>query len=201
MDQDIHIVGIAGLPRSGKDSLAALFIERGYFGVSLGDIVRNVSRERHVDATDPISVANMTETSNYLRQEKGADFALKMALEQYQGALKDNPYNGLVVFSVRVPVEVDFIAQHNGKLIWVEAQDAVRHERALKHMREGEQAISLEDFLAQEALQWQPQPGIPIEIQMNVEYVKQNSTHVFENNFSTLEEFELAAHKLVDQLS
>lgn len=201
MDQNIHIVGIGGLPRSGKDSLAALFIERGYFGVSLGDIVRNVSRERHAVAPDPISIANMTETSNYLRQEKGADFALKIALEQYRNALKNAPYKGLVLFSIRAPIEVDFIATHNGRLIWVEATDAVRYERSLKHMREGEVAVGLEDFVAQEALQWQPRPDLPAEIQMNVEYVKEHSTDTFENNFATLEEFEAAAHQLVDQIS
>lgn len=201
MNKDIHIVGIGGLPRSGKDSLAALFIERGYFGVSFGDIVRNVSRERHADAPDPISIANMTETSNHLRQEKGADFALKIALDQYQEALKNAPYKGLVVFSVRAPVEVDFIAAHGGRLIWVEATDAVRYERSLKHMREGEVAVELDDFLAQEALQWQPQPDLPAEIQMNIAYVKEHATDVFENNSSTMEEFEKAAHKLVDQIS
>ncbi len=201
MEQNIHIVGIGGLPRSGKDSLAALFIERGYYGVSLGDIVRNVSRERHADTPDPISIANMTETSNHLRQEKGADFALKIALDQYRNALKNAPYKGLVVFSIRAPIEVDFIAEHAGKLIWVEAEDMVRHERNLKHMREGEVAVGLEDFVAQEALQWQPRPDMPAEIQMNVAYVKEHATDTFENNFSTLEEFESAAHQLVDQLS
>lgn len=201
MNKDIHIVGIGGLPRSGKDTLADLFIERGYFGVSFGDIVRNISRERHADAPDPISIANMTETSNHLRQEKGADFALKIALDQYHEALKNAPYKGLVVFSVRAPVEVDFILAHGGKLIWVEATDAVRYERSLKHMREGEVAVELDDFLAQEALQWQPQPDLPAEIQMNIAYVKEHATDVFENNSSTLEEFEVAAHKLVDQIS
>lgn len=201
MDSDIHIIGIAGLPRSGKDSLAALFIERGYYGVSLGDIVRNAARVRHADKPDPISVANMTETANHLRAEKGADFALHIALDQYRDALKDRAYHGLVVFSVRAPVEVDFILQHGGNLIWVEASDAVRHKRGLQHLRDGEQPISLEEFLSQEALQWQPQPNIPAEIQMDVGYVREKATQVFENNFATLEEFETAAHSMVDQLS
>lgn len=201
MESDIRIIGIGGLPRSGKDSLAALFIDRGYYGVSLGDIVRNESRIRHADAPDPISVANMTETANHLRAEKGADFALQMALSQYHDASQDQDYHGLVVFSVRVPVEVDFILNHGGSLIWVEASDQVRHERGLQHLREGEQPVGLEEFLAQEALQWQPQPNIPAEIQMDVAYVREKATQVFENNFQTLEEFEAAAHSMVDQLS
>ena len=68
----MKLIGIGGLSRSGKDTLAEFLISKGYFGVSLGDIVRNQSRIRHADAPDPISIANMTETANNLRQQKGA---------------------------------------------------------------------------------------------------------------------------------
>ena len=50
----MNIVGIAGLPRSGKDTLAELFMKQGYFGVSFGDIFRDVSRQRHADKPDPL---------------------------------------------------------------------------------------------------------------------------------------------------
>lgn len=196
----MKLIGIAGLPRSGKDSLAELFIERGYFGVSLGDIVRNESRIRHADSEDPISIEHMTETSNFLRETKGADFALQIALDQYQSANTSHEYKGLVVYSVRAPVEADFILNQTGTLIWVEAHDEVRRKRWLVHLREGEEVLELDEFLRQEALQWEPQPGIPPEIQMDVSYVKEKANCMFENNFASLAEFEIAAHNLVDGL-
>jgi len=197
---NMKIIGIGGLPRSGKDALAELFMEEGYFGVSFGDIVREFTRERHKDKPDPISVANMTETSNWLRETKGADVILQEALQRYQEAQKDHGYKGLVLFSVRAPVEADFILAHDGDLIWVEADDTIRHQRNLKHLREGEAAISLEEFKRQEALQWQPQPGIPAEVQMDISYVKQHATRVFINNGNDFETFKNSAKQLIEEM-
>lgn len=197
----MKIIGIGGLPRSGKDTLAELLIKDGYYGVSFGDIVRSHSLKRHRDKPDPISVANMTDTSNWLREQQGADVILKEALGQYQKASKDKKYKGLVLFSVRAPVEVDFILARGGELIWVEASDEVRHERWMNNLRQGEQKISLEEFKRQEALQWQPQPGIPKEVQMDISYVKSHSTKVLENNGNDKEKFLLEAQQLIQQLS
>src|SRR5436853_3820896 len=123
----MKIVGIGGLPRSGKDSLAELFIKQGYFGISFGDVVRGFSQERHKDKPDPISVANMTETSNWLRETYGADVILQEALKEYEEASKTKDYKGLVLYSVRAPIEVDWILARGGELIWVEASEEVRH--------------------------------------------------------------------------
>lgn len=181
----MKIVGIAGLPRSGKDTLAELYIKYGYYGVSLGDIVRNESRQRHFDKDDPISVANMTETSNYLRSQYGADIVLKKAIQNYERASTARNYQGLVIYSVRTPVEVDFVLQSGGQLIWVEASNDVRYARAIKFTRDGEmQDIDMDTFLKHEALQWRPKPGISKEVQMDVSYVKQNATIVVDNNGS-----------------
>lgn len=177
-----RIIGIGGLPRSGKDSLAQYFMDAGFFGVSLGDIVRDHSRVRHGDKPDPISVANMTETSNWLRLERGADFALKIAKERFEVAVKANEQlKGLVVFSVRAPAEVDYILENEGELIWVEASDETRHNRSIEHLREGELPLPLDEFLKQEMLQAQPQPELPVEVQMNTDYVKSRATQTFMN--------------------
>ena len=189
-----RLIGIGGLTRSGKDTMAELFKEQGWFGVSLGDIVREESRKRHKNDSNPISVANMTETANWLRSQNGADFALKIALDRFKKT-KDR-YKGLVLFSIRAPIEVDFILSHGGELIWVEASDVVRHQRWLDSLRESENPISLKDFNAHENLQYNPQPGIPKEVQMNTRYVKAHATITIENNGSNLDEFLAKAKEL-----
>lgn len=196
----LKIIGIGGLPRSGKDTLAELLLESGYFGVSLGDMVREVARKRHADKSDPISVANMTETSNWLRQTKGADFALAEAIEQFKSASHKGSYKGLLVYSVRAPAEADFILDHGGDLIWVDTDDQVRYRRAMESRRQGEAEISFDEFKHQEDLQWQPQPGIPPQAQMNVRYVKSKATKLLENNGSDLETFQEAAKKVLESL-
>jgi len=177
--QHTHLVGISGLPRSGKDALAEEFVRSGYYGVSFGDIVREFTRGRHHDKPDPISVANMTETANWLRETKGADVVLKEALNRYEAAKQHQQYKGL---------------------IWVEASDEVRHARNLKHQRSGEAPVDLTEFKRQEDLQWQPQPGVPPEAQMNVSYVRQKATRQLENNSGDLQTFLANAQKLIQEL-
>jgi dephospho-CoA kinase len=196
------IVGIGGLSRSGKDSLAELFMDSGFYGVSFGDIIRGFARERHADKPDPISVANMTETSNWLRGQEGPDAVLKRALAMYeaeQAAGKE--YKGLVLFSVRAPIEVDFILEHGGEVIWVEASDDVRYDRMVNHLREGEAAISKEEFIRQENLQVEVLPDVPVEVQMDPMYVKQHATVTFENNQDDFEGFKKKAEALVRQIT
>jgi dephospho-CoA kinase len=197
--ESVKIVGIGGLPRSGKDTLAELFIEDGFYGVSFGDILREFARERHHDKPDPISVANMTETSNWLRETQGADVILKEALRQFEEKQKvGNDYKGMVLWSIRAPVEVDFILAHKGDMIWVEASDEVRHKRSLTHLRVGEAPTTLEEFKRQEALQWKPQPDVPIEVQMDLSYVKDYATHTLVNNDDNLDVFLQKSEKLIN---
>jgi len=191
----MRIVGIGGLPRSGKDTLADLLIDRGWFGLSFGDVVRGYARERHADKPDPISVANMTETSNWLRETRGADVILQEALHQFEEASKTQDYQGMVLYSVRAPVEVDWILAHDGELVWVEASDEVRHQRNMSHLREGEAVIDLAEFRRQEALQYHPQPGIPPEVQMDLSYVESKATIKLDNSDNDIVAFQQAALK------
>jgi dephospho-CoA kinase len=195
---DLEIIGIAGLPRSGKDTLAQIFIDAGYFGISLGDIVRNISRTRHAREDFPISRENTTETSNWLRKTRGLDFTIKEALRLYEATSINKVYKGLLMWSIRTPLEADFILNRSGRLIWLEASDEVRHRRAMINIRDGEAKISLQEFKRQENQQWVPQVGIPNEIQMNVSYVKTKSNEVLSNNFDNTEDFKRVAIRLIE---
>jgi dephospho-CoA kinase len=196
--QDYTIVGIGGMPRSGKDTVAELLMHAGYMGVSFGDIVREFCFDRHKDKPDPISVANMTETSNWLRETRGPDVVLREALKRFEAKrAAGEQFEGIVLYSVRAPVEVDFILERGGKLLWIEAEDAVRYKRAMEHLREGELPISLEEFKAQEALQWRPQPGIAKEVQMDLAYVREHATLRLANNTDDREAFLAEARRLL----
>lgn len=192
----MKIIGVGGRDRSGKDTVAELLIANGYFGYSGGDAVRRHSIERHKNEPDPISVKNMTETSNWLRTTYGPDVILKEAIAEYEKAQKaGGKFKGLVTFSVRAPIEADFVLQHGGQLIWVEAADEVRYERKIANIREGESKVTLQEMLDQEALQANPQPGIPREVQMDLNYVKSKATKTIENNGNDVEAFKAAAAK------
>jgi dephospho-CoA kinase len=198
MNSPEKIIGIGGLPRSGKDTVADFVMNAGYFGVSLGDIVRDESRTRHAGKPDPISVANMTETSNWFRTQRGPDFAMKEALKRFDKASKDNNYQGLVVYSVRAPIEVDFILAQKGFLIWVDTKDEVRLERSNANLRSGETPLTLENMKSQEALQSRPQPELPAEVQMDTSYVRKHANIFIKNNGDDLKKLRKHAEKILE---
>jgi dephospho-CoA kinase len=195
----MNIIGVSGRDRSGKDTVADILIAHGYFGYSFGDAVRKHSLERHKDEPDPISVKNMTETSNWLRAQHGADVILKEALEEYDKAQQSGEeFKGVVLYSVRAPIEADFILKHGGTLAWVESSDQVRYDRKITNMREGEAKVTIDEMLAQESLQTEPQPGLLREVQMDLNYVKSKANLVIENNGSDRAAFEQTVKKSLD---
>lgn len=193
------IIGVSGSDRSGKDTVAEMLMDNGYFGYSFGDAVRDHARNRHANDPNPISVVNLTETSNWLRSEHGADVILKEALKAYDQAIASGEdYKGVVLYSVRAPIEVDFILEQGGELVWVEATDEVRLKRRLANIRPGEATVTMDEMLTNEALQQDPQPGIPEEVQMNLKYVKAHATKVIENNGNDLAAFEKKVKQILD---
>lgn len=178
----MKIIGVSGKDRSGKDTVAEVLMANGYFGYSFGDAVRRHAMTRHANEPDPISVKNMTETSNWLRTEFGPDVILKEALKAFEDDQKaGKEYKGIVFYSVRAPIEVDFILEHGGEMVWVETSDEIRYKRRMDNIRPNEVKITIEEMLAQESLQQQPQPGIPAEVQMDLEYVKSKATKIIQN--------------------
>lgn len=200
MLENIKIVGIAGKNRSGKDTLAEIFIKNGYYGISVGDLVRKQSIILHPNDPDPISTKNTTETSNYLRSKYGPDFLLIEAINKYLKALSKKQYKGLVVYSIRAPIEADKILSMRGRLIWLEADDHIRYERAMKYLRKGELRISFDEYIEGESLQYRPSNELPVELQMNLNYVRSKATDIVDNSSDNVEEFTNKVAKLVSSI-
>ncbi|MEI7758683.1 MAG: AAA family ATPase [bacterium] len=189
MNNTENIVGIGGYSRSGKDTLATLLLSAGYFGISVGDIAREYSMERHKDSKSPISRINLTETSNWLREQKGPDVFMKIALDKYRQALKTKEYKGMLIWSIRAPIEADFIIKNKGTLIWIDSKAKTRYKRFLENLRTGEVSIDFDEYLRQEQTQVVPQPDIDPLIQMNMDYVKEKANLTLDNNFEGTEKF------------
>ncbi len=189
MNKTENIVGIGGYSRSGKDTLASLLLDAGYFGISVGDIAREYSMERHKNSESPISRINLTETSNWLRKKNGPDVFMKLALEKYRQALKKKSYKGILIWSIRAPIEADFIIANKGTLIWIDSEAETRYRRFLDNLRNGEIKLDFDEYIRQEQTQVVPQSGIDPSIQMNMDYVKEKANLVLVNNFKGAEKF------------
>ena len=189
MNKTENIVGLGGYSRSGKDTLASLLLDAGYFGISVGDIAREYSMERHKNSESPISRINLTETSNWLRKKNGPDVFMKLALEKYRQALKKKSYKGILIWSIRAPIEADFIIANKGTLIWIDSEAETRYRRFLDNLRNGEIKLDFDEYIRQEQTQVVPQSGIDPSIQMNMDYVKEKANLVLVNNFKGAEKF------------
>jgi dephospho-CoA kinase len=201
-NSDMKIIGIGGYSRSGKDTLAGLLLKSGYFGISLGDIAREYSKKRHSQDKNPISRINLTETSNWLRQQNGPEVLMNIALDKFRQESKTKQYRGLLVWSIRAPIEADFILKNKGNLIWINSEPETRYKRAMDNLRPGEPKLNFKDYLAQEATQVKPQPGIDKSIQMNMDYVKKVANIYLDNNFEGTKKFlDYANQKLSKILS
>ena len=131
------ILGVSGTNSSGKDTVAKYIEEKGFFHISLSDILRREMEKQNIE----INRDNMIIFSNKFGLKHGAEILAKMALEQYQDK------NKLVISSIRKSAEVDFLhSRPDFKLLFVDVPVKTRYVRMQKRAREDENILSFEDF-------------------------------------------------------
>ncbi|MHB9286886.1 AAA family ATPase [Halobacteriales archaeon Cl-PHB] len=121
----MRVIGIVGLPGSGKSEAAAVAQDLDVPVVTMGDVIRQECRDRGLDpATDHGTVAKT------LREENGPGAIAERSLPVIQEALADS--DAVVVDGIRSDVEVDRFADAFGEdfvLVSVEAPFEMRAER------------------------------------------------------------------------
>ncbi|MFB6106514.1 MAG: AAA family ATPase [Halobacteriaceae archaeon] len=119
------VIGVVGLPGSGKSEAAAVAASAGVPVVTMGDVIREETRRRGLDpAEDHGAVATA------LREEEGEAAIAARTLPHIEDALAESDV--VLVDGIRSDVEVDrFEAAYGDSfvLVSVEAPFAVRAER------------------------------------------------------------------------
>lgn len=119
------VVGIVGLPGSGKSEAAAVAERLGVPVVTMGDVIREACRERGLDpATDHGQVAQA------LREENGPAAIAEASLPAIEAELADS--GTVVVDGIRSDVEVDRFEAAFGdtfRLVSIEAPFETRADR------------------------------------------------------------------------
>lgn len=152
---NIQIIGVAGTNGSGKDTVMQLLSSKyEYLFVSATDLL-TAELERRGDPTDR---EHKSALSAEWRREYGMGVIVQKAYETWEQ--QATTYKGVVVGSLRHPGEADAIHELGGTMIWVDADPRVRYERiqanAIERGRAAEDAVSYEDFLAQEEREMHP---------------------------------------------
>ncbi len=124
------ILGVSGLNASGKGEVVAFLTQRSFYAHSLSDVLRGVLKQKGL----PETRERMIETGNALRAAEGpAALAQRLAGQLHS----DRNY---VIDSIRHPAEVEALrrAGQHFRLLWVEADEAVRFARMRARSRPGD---------------------------------------------------------------
>jgi dCMP deaminase len=124
------ILGVSGLNGSGKGEVVRFLEARSFYAHSLSDVIRDELRARGQDETRERMIA----TGRELRAAEGPG---ALAARLARRLVADRNY---VIDSVRHPAEVEALRALTGRfrLLWVEADEAVRFERVRERARPGD---------------------------------------------------------------
>jgi dCMP deaminase len=124
------ILGVAGPNGAGKGEVVAFLKARSFYPLSLSDVIRDVLREQGLEETRE----RMIETGRALRAAHGPAV---LAERLRQGIRPDRHY---VIDSIRHPAEVAALRSLGARfrLLWVDAEPALRFERLCARGRSGD---------------------------------------------------------------
>jgi dephospho-CoA kinase len=121
----MQVIGLVGLPGSGKSEAAAVAEEVGVPVVTMGDVIREACRERGLDPA-----THHGEVATALREENGPAAIAERSLPVIRDALAD--HDTVVVDGIRSDVEVEAFRDAFGgdfTLVEVAAPFETRAER------------------------------------------------------------------------
>ncbi|MFC4549569.1 MULTISPECIES: AAA family ATPase [Halorussus] len=137
----MKVIGIVGLPGSGKSEAAAVAEEMGIPVVTMGDVIRRECRDRGLDPAD-----HHGEIAQKLREENGLDAIAQRSLPVIEEALEEN--DTVLVDGIRAGVEVQRFEEAFGDaftLVSVEAPFELRAERVESRGRDNTDDESLRE--------------------------------------------------------
>lgn len=182
-----EIVGISGTNGAGKDVLGLLLQERcGYSFHSVSELLR----EELTRTGKAITRENQAQLSKKWRNESGDDgIMFTKAINAYLGEKEAKGYKGLALVNARHPGEADRIHEHDGIMVWVDADQRLRYDR-LQTANRGrhDDDKTFEEFQADEIREMHPPAHAP-EGALHMAAVKERADITVENDYSSVDEY------------
>ena len=125
----MQVMGISGLPGSGKSLVSDLASEKGAIIVSMGDIIREEAKKRGESTKD---------TARNLRAEHGEYIVSELTIKKIKQLQEKGNKNVIIVEGIRSPHEVDMFKENFDDFIILSifANPTIRFERLKNRMRE-----------------------------------------------------------------
>lgn len=137
----MQVIGVVGLPGSGKSEAAAVAEDLGVPVVTMGDVIRDACRSRGLDPA-----THHGEVAQALREENGPGAIAEASLPHIEDALADS--DTVVVDGIRSGAEVSCFEDAFGEaftLVRIDAPFEVRAARLEARQRDNMAAESLQD--------------------------------------------------------
>jgi len=135
----MKVIGVVGLPGSGKSLFFDMAQEKGAIVANMGDIIREKAAERGEDTGT---------TARKLREEQGQYIVAKLTILKIKEFLEKNPQaNVILVEGIRSPYEIEMFDENfdNFTTVSIYASPKTRFERVTLRNREDDSNI-YEDF-------------------------------------------------------
>lgn len=125
----MKVMGISGMPGSGKSIISDIAVENGAIIVSMGDIVREEAKKRGESSK---------ETAKNLRAEHGQYIVSELTIKKIKKLQEEGIENAIIVEGIRSHHEVEMFRENfeDFIILSVFANPTIRFERLKKRMRE-----------------------------------------------------------------
>ena len=141
----MQVMGISGLPGSGKSLVSDIAIERGAMIVSIGDIIREEAKKRGESTKD---------TAQNLRAEFGQYIVSELTIKKIKKLQEEGIENKIIVEGIRSPHEVNMFKENfdNFIILSIFANPTLRFERLKNRMREDD-STDYNEFKARDQME------------------------------------------------
>ena len=141
----MEVMGISGLPGSGKSLVSEIAAKKGAAVVSMGDIIREEAKKRGESSK---------ETATNLRKEHGKYIVAKLTIEKIKKMIEDKLATTIIVEGIRSPFEVNMFKENFDDFIILSifANPAIRFKRLQQRNREDD-SENYEDFLKRDQME------------------------------------------------
>ena len=141
----MQVMGISGLPGSGKSLVSDIAIERGAMIVSMGDIIREEAKKRGESTKD---------TAQNLRAEFGQYIVSELTIKKIKKLQEEGIENKIIVEGIRSPHEVNMFKENfdNFIILSIFANPTLRFESLKNRMREDD-STDYNEFKARDQME------------------------------------------------
>ena len=141
----MKIMGISGLPGSGKSMVSEVAAQKGAIIVSMGDIIREEAAKRGESSK---------QTAQKLREEHGPLIVAELTVKKIKNIFDENLTETIIVEGIRSPYEVNLFKKHfdNFLILSIFANPKVRFER-LKNRGRADDSSDYDEFVKRDHME------------------------------------------------